>query len=96
MTASETAAHTRQESLIGYPSIFPLKVMGFHAEYLVCTVHQIAKQFDPFYDEKTVELRPSSGGKYLGVTITVTATSREQLDNLYLALTGHPSVKVVL
>ena len=48
------------------------------------------------FDASTVELRPSSTGKYLGVTITVTATSREQLDDLYRALTSAPQVKVVL
>ena len=96
MTDTSASTDPRKDSLIEYPSLFPIKVMGLHTEDLIHTVHQIAKQFDPFYDEKTVELRPSSGGKYLGVTITVTATSREQLDNLYLALTGHPSVKVVL
>ena len=48
------------------------------------------------FDASRIELRPSSGGKYLGVTITVTATSREQLDDLYRALTAHPLVKVVL
>ena len=35
-------------------------------------------------------------GNYLGLTITVTATSREQLDALYRALSTHPMVKVVL
>ena len=44
----------------------------------------------------TVELRDSSAGNYLGITITVTATSREQLDDLYRALSSHPMVKVVL
>ena len=44
----------------------------------------------------SVELRPSSGAKYLGVTITVNATSREQLDELYRTLSTHPMVKVVL
>jgi putative lipoic acid-binding regulatory protein len=44
----------------------------------------------------TIELRPSSGAKYLGVTITVNATSREQLDELYRTLSTHPMVKVVL
>ena len=39
---------------------------------------------------------PSKGGNYLGVTITVTATSREQLDELYRTLSTHPMVKVVL
>jgi putative lipoic acid-binding regulatory protein len=38
----------------------------------------------------------ASGGNYLGVTITITATSREQLDELYRTLSTHPMVKVVL
>jgi putative lipoic acid-binding regulatory protein len=40
--------------------------------------------------------RPSSGGKYLGLTVNVTATSREQLDNIYRGLTSHPLIKYVL
>jgi putative lipoic acid-binding regulatory protein len=59
-------------------------------------VTSIAEQFDPTFDAASVELRESTGGKYLGVTITVTATSREQLDDLYRTLTSHPMVKVVL
>ena len=47
-------------------------------------------------DAATIEMRASSGGNYIGLTLTITATSREQLDNLYRALTGHPMVKVVL
>jgi putative lipoic acid-binding regulatory protein len=43
-----------------------------------------------------VERRPSKGGNYLGLTLTVTATSREQLDELYRTLSTHPMVKVVL
>ena len=62
----------------------------------VHAVTQIAEQFDPAFDASTIELRESKGGAYLGVTITVTATSREQLDALYRALTSHPMVKVVL
>ena len=53
-------------------------------------------QFDPAFDAATVERRPSKAGNYLGLTITVTATSREQLDELYRTLSTHPMVKVVL
>jgi putative lipoic acid-binding regulatory protein len=87
---------TRQESLIEYPSQFPIKVMGENADGFVHAVTAIAKQFDPDFDATTVELRDSKTGKYLGVTVTVTATSREQLDDLYRALSSHPMVKVVL
>ena len=86
----------RKETMIEYPSQFPIKVMGLDVDGYVNAVTEIAKQFDPTFDASTVELRPSSGGKYLGVTITVTATSREQLDDLYRTLTSNPLVKVVL
>ena len=84
------------ESLIQYPSLFPIKVMGLRVDGLVHAITHIARQFDPTFDATTVELRESKGGKYLGVTITVTATSREQLDELYRTLSTHPMVKVVL
>ena len=86
----------RKESLIEYPSQFPIKVMGAKADGFVHAVTQIAEQFDPNFDASTVELRNSKAGNYLGVTITVTATSREQLDELYRTLSSHPLVKVVL
>ena len=83
-------------SLIPYPSAFPIKVMGTQAEGFVEAIVHIAQQFDPAFDASTVELRPSKAGNYLGITITVTATSREQLDELYRTLSTHPMVKVVL
>ena len=87
---------SRQESLIEYPSRFPIKVMGQRVDGLVHAITNIAKEFDPSFDASTIELRESSSGKYLGVTITITATSREQLDELYRTLSTHPMVKVVL
>lgn len=93
---TETTADARKDSLIEYPSKFPIKVMGAKVDGFVHAVTKIAEQFDPTFDAATVELRNSKAGNYLGVTITVTATSREQLDDLYRALSSHPMVKVVL
>ena len=84
------------QSLIEYPSRFPIKVMGTNVDGFVHAVTEVARRFDPSFDAATVEMRPSSGGKYLGVTVTVTATSREQLDELYRTLSTHPMVKIVL
>ena len=85
-----------EQSLIEYPSKFPIKVMGANVDGFVHAVTEVARRFDPGFDAATVELRPSKGDKYLGVTITITATSREQLDELYRTLSTHPMVKVVL
>jgi putative lipoic acid-binding regulatory protein len=87
---------TSSDSLIEYPCEFPIKVMGTKVDGLVHALTTIAQQFDPDFDASTVQLRQSKGGNYLGVTLTVMATSRVQLDNLYIALSKHPMVKVVL
>ena len=91
-----TPQDPNKESLIEYPSQFPIKVMGHKVDGLVHAITMIAKAFDPTFDASTIELRESKGGNYLGITITITATSREQLDGIYLRLTSHPMVKIVL
>jgi len=93
---SAIASDARKESLIEYPSRFPIKVMGANVAELVPGLIEVTKQFDADFEGASVELRPSRAGKYLGVTLTINATSREQLDDLYRALTSHPLVKVVL
>lgn len=85
-----------EQSLIEYPSDFPIKVMGLHVEGFIDAMVMVAQQFDPGFTPARLETRPSSGGKYLGVTLTITATSRDQLDELYRTLTTHPMVKIVL
>lgn len=94
--ADKTKSDEATPSLIVYPSQFPIKVMGNKVDGLVHAISAIAHAFDPMFDASTIELRESKGGNYLGVTITVTATSREQLDELYRTLSTHPMVKVVL
>lgn len=96
MTPPAGEAVARKDSLIEYPSQFPVKVMGTNADGFVHAMTEIARQFDPSFDASRVELRDSKTGKYLGVTLTITATSREQLDALYRTLSCHPMVKVVL
>ena len=91
-----SAASPPEKSLIEYPSAFPIKVMGAHVEGFIEAIVAVARHFDPAFDATTVESRPSKAGNYLGLTITVTATSREQLDELYRTLSTHPMVKVVL
>ena len=95
-TPAPTPQDIRKESLIEYPSRFPIKIMGAKVEGFVHAMTAIAKEFDPQFDAASVELRDSKAGNYLGITITVNATSREQLDELYRTLSTHPMVKVVL
>ncbi|AXE91155.1 DUF493 family protein [Paraburkholderia sp. 22099] len=84
------------ESLLEFPCDFPIKIMGKSHPEFTETIVTVVRQFDSEVDAANVETRPSSSGNYTGLTVTVRATSREQLDNIYRALTGHPMVKVVL
>jgi uncharacterized protein len=83
-------------SLIEYPCDFPIKVMGEQVDGFVDAMLVIVRNFDPEWNDSRLTQRPSSAGKYLGLTLTVRATSREQLDELYRTLSTHPMVKVVL
>lgn len=85
-----------EESLIEYPSDFPIKVVGIMHDEFTNTIVDMITEYDPTFHAGKVEMRPSSQGKYLSLTVTVRATSREQLDNLYRALSGHEMVKFVL
>jgi uncharacterized protein len=84
------------DSLIEYPSEFPIKIMGPMHDAFAQTMVELIILHDPTFHAGKVEMRPSSKGTYLSLTVTVYATSREQLDNLYRALSSHPMVKVVL
>lgn len=84
------------DSLIEYPSDFPIKIMGVMQETFAQTMVELVKEHDPTFHAGKMEMRPSSKGNYLGLTVTVRATSRVQLDTLYRALTAHPMVKMVL
>ena len=85
-----------EQSLIEYPCHFPIKVMGAHVEGFSAAMASVACRFDPGFDPTTIEHRPSKAGNYLGLTLSVYVTSRDQLDELYRSLSSHPMVKVVL
>ena len=85
-----------QQSLIEYPCDFPIKVFGRSQEGFAKAVMQVVKRHDPDFKPASIEMRSSSGGRYVSLTCTVRATSREQLDALYQDLCDHPMVATVL
>lgn len=70
--------------------------MGRKERGFAQTVTDIVLKHAGDFDPATVEMRPSRQGRYLSVTCTVRAKSREQLDALYRELCDHPDVVMVL
>lgn len=85
-----------RETLLEFPCSFPLKIMGLANDALAQAVLEVVLRHDPGFDGASMEMRASSGGKYVSLTCTINATSKQQLDALYRELTSHPLVKVVL
>ncbi len=84
------------DSLLQFPCDFPIKIMGERSDDFADQVLEIVCAHAPDFQAGQMQMRVSSGGKYLALTCTIRATSREQLDGLYLGLHAHPAVKVVL
>ena len=92
----DTTPDPRQDSRIEYPCLLPFKVMGLQRDAYFLQMAALAPRHDPFLDPASIAQRDSSSGKYISLTITITATSREHLDNFYRALTSHPLMKYAL
>ena len=85
-----------QETLIEFPCDFPIKVMGEAHEEFANLILGLIQQHLPAFDATRIEMRASTGGKYVSLTCTVLVDSKPQLDDIYRSLTAHPKVKYVL
>jgi putative lipoic acid-binding regulatory protein len=89
-------AQQPEKPLLTFPCEFPMKVMGRREDGFAQLVSDIVVRHAPDFDPATIEMRSSKQGRYLSLTVTIQARSREQLDALYSELSGHPMVIMVL
>lgn len=85
-----------QDSLIEFPCDFPIKVMGASVPGFAETIGAAVREIVPDFDLAGITQRQSAKSRYTALTVTVRATSRAQLDSVYMMLTSHPLVKIVL
>lgn len=84
------------DSPLQFPTDFPVKIMGRKTDTFAQEMLALVLQHAPDFNASTIEMRLSKNSTYLSLTCTIRATSREQLDQLYHALTAHPSVSIAL
>ncbi len=87
---------SKQETALEFPCNFPIKAMGLADGQFEALVVELVRKHAPDLGEGAVRSVVSKGGKYLSVTVTVRATSREQLDNIYRELTACEQVLMAL
>jgi putative lipoic acid-binding regulatory protein len=86
----------REDTLFEFPTDFPVKIMGQASDdFRSLALGIVTRHFGTLAPER-IEERPSSNGKYVSITVTVFATSKAQLDALYMELTSCSQVLVAL
>jgi putative lipoic acid-binding regulatory protein len=93
---SELPENRLSSSLIEYPCDFPIKIFGQQQAGFAQAVLEVVTRHDPGFLAASIEMRASKNARYISLTCTVRATSREQLDALYQELCDHPSIVMVL
>ena len=84
------------ETYMEFPCQFPIKAMGLASGELHLHVFNIVKRHAPDTDHNALTQRASKNGKYISVTVTIEATSREQLDAIYQDLTASEQIMMAL
>jgi putative lipoic acid-binding regulatory protein len=85
-----------RETLLEFPCVFPLKVIGRNVAEFEGEVLAIIQKHVPEAQRENVTRRPSAGNKYLALTVTFVADNQRQLDELYFELNRHELVLMTL
>jgi uncharacterized protein len=85
-----------EETLLEFPCDYLLKVMGRAEPGFDSLVVELVRKHAPDLKEGAVSSRPSKGGNWVSVSITLRAESKSQLDAIYLDLTAHEKVVMAL
>jgi len=95
-SVAEDEAALERETLIDFPSEFPIKIMGPATDAFVTEIKQAVVDVLGDLPESAWSRRDSAKGNFVSLQVTFTATSRQQIDDVYRAVTAHPDVKMCL
>lgn len=84
------------EPVMTFPCAFPIKLMGRESTVFRQTVRELVEKHTGPLDDDAIESSLSRNGRFVSVTITVMAESREQLDNIYRDATAQDDVIMAL
>lgn len=87
---------TESESPLKFPCEFTIKIFGETAPDFEQLVYSLIQPFAPNLSRGAMQSRASENGKYISLSVTLYVDSREQLDNIYRALTSSPRVLMAL
>jgi putative lipoic acid-binding regulatory protein len=85
-----------EESAIEFPCAFPIKMMGRDTPEFRATARQLVENHVGAVADESIQVNLSGKGNFVSITVTVTATSQQQLDDIYRDVSGHDDVLIAL
>lgn len=87
---------TDNPSLMTFPCDFLIKIIGMNSATFATDVGNIIRRHFPNTPDDAISSQPSQQSSYIAISVTVHAIDQVTLDALYLELTQHPDIKMVL
>jgi len=84
------------DSAIEFPCLFPIKMMGRDTPEFRAAARALVEKHAGEVADDAVKAASSRNGTFVSITVTITATSREQLDTIYREVTAHEEVLMAL
>ena len=81
---------------IEFPCEFPIKMMGRDTPEFHATARSLVENHTGPLDDDAVQSSLSRNGNFVSITITINASSQEQLDAIYRDVSSHDDVLMAL
>lgn len=93
---NQPASRYEEDTLLEFPCKFPIKAFGAADEDFDALVVSLVRKHAPDLGDSSVKKRYSNAGRFVSITVTITARSRAQLDAIYQELTNEERVVMAL
>lgn len=84
------------ETFFEFPCRFPIKIIANPKKEVTEFALKTLEKYIKNLEDSEFITRESKTGKYISITAIFEATSKEQLDNIYQALSENPEIHMVL
>ena len=84
------------ETLLVYPCDFPIKMMGRHTPEFIATARALVEKHTGPIGDALVKSALSKNERFVSVTITISAQSQQQLDDIYQDVSTHADMLMAL
>ena len=85
-----------EESLLVFPCSFPIKMMGRDTPEFRQTARELVERHTGPLNDEAFKDALSGKGNFVSITVTITALSQEQLDDIYRDVSSHDDVLMAL